>query len=188
MSKQMQSKDADTRFAYALYLSRHDQLRKAIENLSQIPKEQRTSSISENLQRLEMNLAFDELSSLVLNDRQGASVKIKQMKDLYQNDVAALLRLINFENELGFESEAKNDLLALNPSSNWSYSSQLSYGQLLFDLKEFEVFDDWERQAPTPKGSTQDILLLNQQRDLLFAEAALTQKIMIRQLSIIYRY
>lgn len=176
MKQWSKNKDVESQFAYALYLSRYGQTENAINVLEAIPAKKRTSSIDNNLMRLKIDFAFQQLFQLIKNDPTAAKVKIDQMLLDYQGQPQAEVRLIEMEYNLGFVDEALNDVQQLTPQSSWSYQTQLDYGQLLFNLKSYDQFEAWKNQLSEPVGSDEDVANYRQQRDMLLAQYARLNK------------
>ncbi|MBD1574118.1 tetratricopeptide repeat protein [Vibrio sp. S17_S38] len=186
MAQWSKSPAPEVQFSYALYLSRHGQTAQAIDVLEAVPVSKRNASIDNSLIRLKMGLAFASLSQLAETDRSAAKAKLDQMLLDYSNDPAAQIRLIGMEYRLGFESDAKDDAERLKPSIAWDYSTQLSYGSLLLELENYSDFEIWKSTLPAPKGSDSEQRDYAQQRDMLFAQYAMTQHNYSEAISLYY--
>lgn len=173
MKQWSQSKEAETQFAYALYLSRYGQTQAAINALQSIPEKQRSQSIQNNLVRLKIDLAFEQLSLLMKTDPDAAKARIDKMLQDHESDPQVRVRLIVMEYELGFEKEAREDATKLTPQASWPYQTQLEYGNLLFDLQRYDDFDTWKNQLGEPSGTVAEVADFHQQRDMLLAKYAM---------------
>ncbi|OEF27291.1 hypothetical protein A1QC_06510 [Vibrio rumoiensis 1S-45] len=173
MKQWSQNKDPETQFAYALYLSRHGQTDQAINVLQGIPAKQRSQSVQNNLVRLKVDLAFEQLSALMQTDPDAAKGKIDQMLAEYQGQPQAEVRLIEMEYKLGFEGDSREDASKLTPQPTWPYQTQLDYGNLLFSLKSYDEFDHWKNKLGEPSGTVDEVADYRQQRDMLFAQYAM---------------
>ena len=173
MKQWSQSKGAETQFAYALYLSRYGQTEAAISELQSIPEKQRSQSIQNNLVRLKIDLAFEQLSLLMKTDSDVAKAKIDKMLRDYESTPQIVVRLIAMEYQLGFEKQAEEDAIKLTPHASWPYQTQLDYGNLLFDLQRYDDFDIWEDQLSEPSGTVAEVTDFRQQRDMLLAKYAM---------------
>ncbi|MEL0628827.1 cellulose synthase subunit BcsC-related outer membrane protein [Psychromonas aquatilis] len=176
MKQWSSNKDPNFQFAYALYLSRYGETETAIEVLQAIPPKQRTTAMQNNLDRLSLSLAFEQLSELVKTDPDAAKAKIDQMLLENQNRSQVSIQLITMKYQLGFEQEAYTDINKQSPESTWSYQTQLDYGNLLYELNIDKKFVAWKDQLPAPKGTQAEVVNYTQQRDILFAKYAMGNK------------
>lgn len=174
MAQWSNTTDPESRFAYALYLSRYGQPQNAINVLNAIPTAKRSVAMQNNLIRLKMNQEFAEVVELAQTNKPAAKDKVDAMLVTYHSNPAAQIRLINMEYDLGFEEEAMNDAQRLEPLSTWDYQTQLDYGRLLLTMEENTEFEQWKRNLSSPTGSPQLVADYAVQRDMLFGQYALT--------------
>lgn len=168
--------NAEMQFAYALYLSRYGQLARSVTTLEQIAQVDRTPAMQTNLQRLKRDLAFAQLAPLIATQPDVARLKIATLRREYRHDLSTQIRLISLEAQLGFTQEASLAANSLTPAADWSFDTQLAYGQLVLDLQDKVLFQRWQQQLPIPQGEAEQVAEQTRQRDMLFAQFALSQQ------------
>lgn len=167
---------AEMQFAYALYLSRYGQLARSVTTLEQIAQAERTPAMQTNLQRLKLDLAFAELAPLITTQPDVARSNIARLRREYQHDLSTQIRLISLEARLGLIQEARLSANSLTPTTDWPFDTQLAYGQLVLDLQDKELFQRWQQQLTIPRGEAEKVAEQTRQRDMLFAQFALSQQ------------